>query len=333
MKKLTSGILCLVTILAVVCLVSTTVFAAPVKLKVSMGDPDAHFLVTTMKEVFKKQIEERSQGEIIVEVYSGGVLGSYRESIEGIQMGSIEASILNGAALTAYSPKFNAMGLPYLFSDREVLFEAYDGPVGKILFDTLPAFGMRGLVFTDNGFRSISNNRQPVKTPDDVKGLKIRTLESSVAIATWRALGANPTPISYGELYTALQQGVVDAQENPAVNMRELKLNTVQKYFSLTKHQADLDIFVISKSFFDKLSPKHQEIVTQAAVDFRDAHRRIFLEEDKKGLDEMVAEGLIVNDLTDAERKLFQDKVKPVYDEFRDAVGSDLMDLLLSYSQ
>ena len=333
MKKLTSGILSLAAVLALVCLASTTVFAAPVKLKVSMGDPDSHFIVRTMNSVFKKQIEEQSQGEIIVEVYTGGVLGDYRESLEGLQMGSVEAATVSGTSLTAFSPKFNCLGLPYLFSDRETLFEAYDGPVGKILFDELPSNGFHGLAFLDNGFRSISNSRHPVKTPDDVKGLKIRTLESAVAIATWRALGANPTPISYAEVYTALQQGVVDAQENPAVNMLEIKLHTVQKYYSLTRHQADLDFFVMSRAFYDKLSPKHQQIVMEAAVAFRDAQRNLFNEEEQKALAKMVAEGLIVNDLTDAERKLFQDKLQPLYTEFRGTVGAELMDLLLSYSK
>lgn len=325
--------LSLLVALSVISFTATVSSAAPIKMKISMGDPDSHINVRFVREVFQKMVEEESKGAIKVEIYSAGVLGSYRESIEGMQMGSMEAAQVNASTLSSFSPTFICIGLPYAFSDRETLFTAYDGPVGEKLFSTLPALGLMGAGILDNGFRSITNNRGPIRTPDDVKGLKIRTLESPIAIATWRALGANPTPISWGELYTALQQGTVDAQENAAVNMNEVKIHHVQKYYSLTKHQADLDLMIMRKSFFDGLSPEHQAIIQKAFAAYCQAQRDAFDQEEQETLATMVKEGLIVNDLTPEERKAFQAKVQPVYDQFKDEIGAELLDLVLSYSK
>ncbi len=320
-------------VVVMVFFVCAPVYAAPIRMKISMGDPDSHFNLVLMKKMFKEQIEKGTKGAIKVEIYGGGVLGSYREAIEGLQMASLEAAQVNAAALSGFSRKFDCIGLPYAFSDKKTFYKAYNGEVGKIIFATLPPVGIIGVGFLDNGFRSISNNRGPVTKPDDVKGLKIRTLESPIAIATWKAFGANPTPISYGELYTALQQKTVDAQENPAIIINEIKLQQVQKYYSLTRHQSDVDVMIMSKKFYDKLSPENQKVVMKAFADYCAAQQAMFEEEEGKAMAQIKKDGMIVNDLTPEQRKAFQDKVAPVYQQFRDEIGGELVDLILSYSK
>ena len=306
-------------------------YAAPFKMKISMGDPDTHINLKLMKEEFKPSLEKATKGQVVVEVYAGGILGSYRESIEGMQMGSIEAAQVNASSLTGFSKRYYCVGLPYAFPDKKSFYKAYNGAVGKKLFEVLPPVGLIGVGYLDNGMRSVTNNRKPIHTPDDLKGLKIRVLESPINIATWKLLGANPTPISYGELYTALQQKTVDAQENCAVIINEIKLQQVQKYYSLTKHQSDVDVLLISKKFYDKLSPELQKIVINELHKYCALQQKAFEKEDAKAMDKLKKDGMVVNDLSDTERKAFFDKVRPIYKQFRNEIGGDLVDLIMSY--
>ena len=327
MKKI--AVLCLAMFLtAAMCSLAS---ADPIKMKISMGDPDSHFNLVMMREMLKPQIEKESNGQIVVEVYAGGVLGGYRESIEGCQMGSIEMAQVNAAALTGFSKKFMCVGLPYAFSNKKTFYEAYNGKVGEMIFAELPKQGLMGVGYLDNGMRSVTNNRKPIVKPEDVAGLKIRVLESPINIATWKLLGANPTPVSYGELYTALQQGTVDAQDNSAVIINENKIQQVQKYYSLTRHQSDTDILIMRKSFYDKLSPELQEVVMQAIKDYCAAQQARYLEEEEKAMQKLREDGMEINDLTPEQIQVWKNAVKPIYDQFRDEIGPELVDLILSY--
>lgn len=288
--------------------------------------PADHATNMTAENVFKKEVEENSGGRIKVEIYPNSQLGGDRQTIEALNLGTLEMCIPGGTVLSGFIDDFMVLDLPFLFKSREEAFKTFDGPVGDELNKQLEDIGIVNLGYGENGYRHVTNNRGPVTSPENLKGLKIRTMENPIHMAAFKAFGANPTPISFNELFTALQQKTVDAEENPIAIIYTSKLYEVQKYLSLTGHVYTQCPYLISKSFFDSLPEDLQKVVRDAAKDTVTAQRQMCVDQEKEYLGELKENGMIINELTDEQKQAFIDAAKPVYDDYVKQYGSQLLD-------
>lgn len=325
MKKL----LAVFTVMAVVAVMAGAAFAAPeYTIKVAYIGSDSHPTMRAMKEYFVKPIEEGSQGRIKVELYPNAQLGGDREISEGVQMGTIQMAIPASAPLAGFDKRVQVLELPYLFTTKQAAFEAADGILGEKLNSYLAAKGMLILGFQENGFRHVTNNRGPVKTPADLKGIKIRTMENPIHLAFFKAVGANPTPMSWGELYTALQQGTVDAQENPYAMIVDGKFYEVQKYVSETGHVFSFEVLIANKKFMDSLPADLNELVVKSAREATLKQREYMDEEEAAFKDEVLKAGMIANSLTPEEKQPFVEAAEKIYPMFEKDFGEEVMEIL-----
>ena len=279
---------------------------------------------------FGKILEKETGGSIKVQVFSDGVLGGDRQTLEGLQMGTIHCTSVSTGPIAAFVPQFDVFDLPFLFKDKATAFKVADGPIGQELLDKLPAVGMIGFNYWENGFRHLTNNKREVKTAADIKGLKIRTLESKIHVDTWKQLGANPTPMSFSQLYTALEQGVVDGQENPFGNVVANKFNEVQKYLTTTGHVYNASPFLVSKKFYDGLTDKEKEAVKKAAKEAQAFQRAANDKEDQDSVAELTKRGMKITALNPGEQQKIVAELKPVYDKYSETLGKDLVNRLLT---
>ena len=279
---------------------------------------------------FGKILEKETGGSIKVQVFTDGVLGGDRQTLEGLQMGTIHCTSVSTGPIAAFVPQFDVFDLPFLFKDKATAFKVVDGPIGQELLDKLPAVGMIGFNYWENGFRHLTNNKREVKTAADIKGLKIRTLESKIHVDTWKQLGANPTPMSFSQLYTALEQGVVDGQENPFGNVVANKFNEVQKYLTTTGHVYNASPFLVSKKFYDGLTDKEKEAVKKAAKEAQTFQRAANDKEDQDSVAELTKRGMKITALNPGEQQKVVAELKPVYDKYSEALGKDLVNKLLA---
>ncbi len=320
------GIAALAAVLTVV--LTGAAFAAPeFVIKVGYILPETQSDHIIMRDVFKKDIEEKSGGRISVELYPNGQLGGDRELIESVQLGTVQVAIPATSALAGFDKRFQVFDLPFLFKSKETAFKALDGELGHKVDELLKPLGMRNLGYGENGYRHITNNRNPVRKPDDLKGIKLRTMENPLHLAFFKMLGANPTPMSFGELYTALQQGTVDGQENPVVLVYTAKFFEVQKFYSLTGHVYSATMLVANDDFFASMPEDLWKIVEDAGKRYVVEQRVLAEEQEHKFLDELKKVGLQINELTPEEKQLFIDATLPVYDQFKDIIGAELVEL------
>lgn len=279
---------------------------------------------------FGELVESKTNGSIKVEVYPNGQLGGDREVFESLQFGSIQGTTMSTGPIAQFVPKFNVFDLPFLFPNSEVAYGVLDGKIGTDLLAELESQNVIGLNYWENGFRHLTNGVKEVKTPDDVKGLKIRTLENDLHMDIWSELGANPTPMAFTELFAGLQQGVVDGQENPVGNVTANKFYEVQKYLSKTGHVYNASPFLISKDFWNSLSDEEKKAVQEAADEARDYQRELNQKEDEDGYKFLTENGMTVTDISDEEKEAFLEKVKPVYEKYSASIGEEFVDELLA---
>lgn len=280
---------------------------------------------------FKEKLESESDGRIKVELYPNGQLyGSDREAIEAVQLGNIEMTIPAVAAMASFNEKFQVFDLPFLFNNNEAAYKALDGELGQELMADLESNGLKGLVFGENGFRHVSNNEGPIEKPEDMEGLKMRTLESPLHTDTFNAFGANASPFAFGELYTALQQGTYDAMDCPISLYYTNKFYEVQDYLTLTGHVYAAAILLANNDFFNSLPDDLQTLVMEASEEFRDKQRELAQEQDVEFMEQLEAEGMQINDLTAEQRDEFRQAAQPVYEKYEEQIGKDLIDRALS---
>jgi tripartite ATP-independent transporter DctP family solute receptor len=302
-------------------------------IKVGYIGSDSHPTMKAMREVFAKEIEEGSGGKIKVELYPNGQLGGDRELCEAVQLGTIQMAIPASSVLSGFDKRIQVLDLPYLFTTRQAAFSAVDGILGEKLNSYMAAKGILILGYQENGFRHVTNNRNPIKTPEDLKGMKIRTMENPMHIAFFKELGANPTPMSWGELYTALQQGTVDAQENPYAMIYDGKFYEVQKYVSETGHVFSYEVLIANKKFIDKLPEDLRSLVIKAAKDATIKQRQFMEEEENFFKNKVIEAGMQVNVLTPEDKKPFIAAATKVYKQFEKELGKDLMDIVRQVQQ
>jgi C4-dicarboxylate-binding protein DctP len=279
---------------------------------------------------FKEKLEKESDGRIKVELYPNGQLyGSDREAIEAVQLGNIEMTIPAVAPLASFNEKFLVFDLPFLFNSNEAAYRALDGELGQELMADLEKNDLKGLVFGENGFRHMSNNNGPIENPEELKGLKFRTLENPLHTDTFKAFGANASPFAFGELYTALQQGTYDAMECPVSLYYTNKFYEVQDYLSLTGHVYAATALLMNNDFYNELPEDLQKLITEASEEYRDEQRGLAQEQDVEFLNKLKENGMQVNDLTDEQRDAFREAASSVYDQYVPKIGEDLVDKAL----
>lgn len=231
-----------------------------------------------------QKLAEKSGGTMQVNVYPSGQLGSERECLELVQLGGLAMTKVSASVLEGFAPEFKVFGLPYLFRDDAHKKAVLDGPIGKEILAAPQTKFMRGLCYYDSGSRSFYTKTRPVRSPDDLKGLKIRVQESPMAFALIRAFGASATPIAFGELYTSLQQGVVDGAENNPPSFHLARHYEVCKFYSLDEHTSVPDVVIISTHFWNSLTPQQQKWMQEAADESADYQRKLWQESTAESL-------------------------------------------------
>tara|TARA_B100000925_G_scaffold82365_1_gene58563 strand:+ start:15221 stop:16186 length:966 start_codon:yes stop_codon:yes gene_type:complete len=255
-----------------------------------------------------------SSGTMKIKIYPNQQLGSERECLELLQIGSLDITKVSTGVLENFSPNMKVFGLPYLFRDRAHAFSVLDGPIGKELLDQTSSFRIKGLAYYDAGSRSFYTKSKPIKSPSDLKGLKIRVMESVTAMKMVESMGGSPTPISWGELYTSLQQEVVDGAENNPPSFFLSKQFEVCRYYTLDEHTTLPDVLVSGSYFWESLN-ENQKMWLEEAVAISVVHqRKLWAKSEANSLRELKKAGV---EIVYPDKKMFEDMVKPVYDYYR----------------
>ncbi|WP_085505762.1 TRAP transporter substrate-binding protein [Thalassobacillus devorans] len=300
-----------------------------VVLKIGSVNSDKHTLYKGYKK-FQEIVEKETGGSVKVEIYPNGQLGDDRTMIEGLQLGTLEAVGVSTSMLANWAPQMLAYDLPFAFPNREVAYKVLDGPYGQKAGKTLESEGIVLLSYMENGFRHLTNDVKEVKSPSDIEGLKIRTMQTPMHIDTWKALGANPTPMAYTELFTAMQQGVIDGQENPYGNISVDKFYEVQKYLTETNHVYNPMGLVISKDFFGGLSEEQQKVIKEAAITASNYQRDLNEEKTKEYKKTLIDNGMQITELTEGQHQNFLESVQSVYSEYEGELGEENITEFLS---
>ena len=255
--------LVLAALMTVVAFSGTAMAAMKIKVGVVTKPGSAQNIVA---EKFKELIEARSKGDITVKIYHSKSIGNETEILQQIQMGTVQMGVITGGPFDTFDPIVRVINYPFLFGSHEQADAILDGPLGQEILKSLESSGFKGLCFSENGFRNLTNNKKAVRTPEDVSGLKIRVMSSALHKSIWQTLGANPTPMPW-PIYTELEQGVIDGQENPLWVMEVYKFYEIQKYMTMTRHVYSPHIDVASLMWWKGLKPEVQEMVQKAMYD------------------------------------------------------------------
>jgi tripartite ATP-independent transporter DctP family solute receptor len=300
--------------------------AAPITLKLAhVVSTSAPYHIGAME--FAKLVDQKTKGQLKIEIYPGGQLGKgERECIEGLQIGTIDLVATSTGPVGGFVPQMLVVDLPFLFRDNSHVDKVLDGPIGEGLLKDLSKAGIKGIAFWENGFRNLTNNKHPVNKPEDVKGLKLRTMENEVHMDAFRTLGADPTPMTWGEVYTSLQQGVIDGQENPINIIRTHKIYEVNKYLALTGHVYSPALLLMNENKFKSLSPDLQKALMESGKEAAKFERKFIRDNETKMLDELKGFGMQV---TYPDKKLFQKATEPTYKKYESRFGKDLIDKIV----
>jgi len=283
-------------------------------LKLAHGLDPSHPVHSAMVYM-AEQCEEISGGELTIEIYPSGQLGSEQQCVELLQIGSLAITKVSAAVMESFTEDFKVLGLPYVFRSREHSFKVLDGEIGDELLTSTVPFWIRGLCFYDAGSRSFYTIDKPVEHPDDLKGLKIRVMKSITAMEMVKAQGGSPTPISWGELYTALQSGVVDGAENNPPSFYTSHHYEVCKYYSLNEHTMVPDVLIISQKVWEKLSEQEKKWLQEAADRSVSVQRKLWAESEKESLEKVQEAGVTINY---PEKGPFAEKVTELLESYRD---------------
>jgi TRAP-type transport system periplasmic protein len=276
----------------------------------TVTNPD--FVHTKAAVWFKECVEKAAPGKLSVAVHHSASLGSETQVLQQIQLGTTQMSVCTTGPIEAFVPEIKALEMPFVFPSYEAADKVLDGPIGQELARKFEKSGFVALAFLDNGFRNVTNSKRPVKTPEDLKALKIRTMEAPTHLAIWRAIGANPTPMAW-PIFTQLQQGVIDGQENPIAVIYAAKLPEAgQKHLTLTRHVYSALVFVANKAFIEGLPAAERKVVMDCARTASLQGRSFIRDNEVKQLAELKAAGMQVEDKPDLEA--FRKATAPVID-------------------
>ena len=270
-------------------------------------------------DVFAMEVEKRTGGRYKIQTFYSGSLGGERESIEAVQLGTQELTFSSTGPVPNFVPAARILDIPFLFRDKAHARAVLDGPIGQDMLKEFDSKGFKALAWGENGVRHMTNSKRAVNAPEDLKGLKMRTMENPVHVAAYKGFGIITTPMAFPEVFTALQQGTVDGQENPLSVIMAAKFDQVQKHLSLTGHVYSPAIFLMNKASYDKMPPADQAAFLEAAKEAVKANRARVDEDDAKGVAELRGKGMQVNDNVDKAK--FQAALAPVYAQFESQFG------------
>lgn len=270
-------------------------------------------------QAFADEFAKLTNNRYKVSIFPSGALGGEREMVEGVQLGTLDLVVTSTGPVGNFVPETLITDIPFLFRDYDHARKTLDGQIGQDLLSKFPAKGMVALAWAENGFRHLTNSKRAVNTPEDMKGLKLRTMENPVHMTAFRALGASPAPMAFTELFTALQQGTVDGQENPIPVITSSKFGQVQKNLSLTGHVYSPALILASLQMFNGLSAADKKALQDAAKFGAKAMRKRVNEVESSGVAELKAMG--VNVVTDVDKSKFQSALAPAYAEYAKRFG------------
>ena len=282
---------------------------------------------------FKDELESKTEGRIEVQIFPNAELGGDEELCESVAMGTIQMALPSTSVLTAYKDEIGVLDMPYLFKDAQSAFNALDGELGAQIDEWIAGNGFISLGYVYNGPRCTTNNVRPIYTPADLAGLKMRVMSSPVFIAMYETLGANATPMSFSELFTGLQQNVVDGQENPPTLIYASGFQQVQKYLTMDSHVHNFLPILTNEAWFNGLSADDQAILKECCANMVTNQRNIELEDNETIVEKLESEGMEVNYLSDDQYQAFVDAVQPMYDSYKAQWGTEIFDLATSFNK
>lgn len=314
------------TVLATVTLAACGMAAAQDSktIKFATQNPKGHPLVAGM-EKFKQIVEAKAGGKLKVNLFPGGTLGSDQANVSALQGGTLEMVTMNSGILSNQVKEFAIWDFPFIFANAKEADAITDGPFGQKMHARLESKGLIGLAYYELGFRQITNSKRPITKVEDLEGLKLRVIPNPINVDWVKALGANPTPLPFPEVYGALEQGAIDAQENPISVINVNKLFEVQKYMVLSNHQYNPQSVLISKKFWDKLDANEKKIVADAAKESAKYQREVNRGQAASALENLKKSGMQVTELSAAELNKFRDKLRPVTAKYAVNVGQETM--------
>lgn len=278
----------------------------------------------TAIDTLAKEVEARSNGRYKIKTFYAGALGAEREAIEAVQLGTQELTWTSTGPIPNFVPEVKILDVPFLFRDYAHARAVLDGQIGQEMLKKFDDKGFKALAWGENGFRHMTNNKRPINAPDDMKSLKMRTMENPVHIQAYKGFGIIPTPMAFSEVFTALQQGTVDGQENPLSVITANKFEQVQKYLTLTGHVYSPGIFLMNKAVFDKLPAADQQIFLDAAKVAAKANRDRVDADEKTAVDYLRGKGMQVIDNVDKSK--YQAALAPVFADFEKQFGKPALD-------
>ena len=296
------------------------------KINISVAQ-NSHYGVAI--DTFAKEVEARTNGRYKIQTFYAGALGAERESVEGVQLGTLDLTMTSTGPLPNFVPEVAILDIPFLFRDYAHARAVLDGPIGQEMLQKFPPKGMVALAWGENGFRHMTNSKRPVNVPDDLKGLKMRTMENPIHIQAYKQFGILPTPMAFTEVFTALQQGTVDGQENPLSVITAAKLDQVQKNLSLTGHVYSPAVILMNKAQWDKLSAADKTAFLDAAKEAVKANRARIDDDERKAVADLRAKGM--NVVENVDKAKFQATLAPVYADFGKRFGQDNIDKIKNY--
>ncbi|QJQ99016.1 TRAP transporter substrate-binding protein [Halomonas sp. PGE1] len=281
-------------------------------------------------QYFGEILSQRTEGRISLNIFPNSQLGDDVQMMEMLQTGTLDLSYPSSSPAVTYVSELAAFDLPFLLPTREAAIAVMQSDVAQSMLDAFEGTGIKALTFSENGYRQLTNSARPVTSPEDVagldvRGLSVRTMENPVHLAIWQALGANPTPMAFGELFSAMEQGVVDGQENPWSTILTSNFHEVQDYGTESRHVYTPFIMMMSERTWNRLAPEYQELIQEAARQSAEYEIQLATEYDDWSRDQLEARGMQITRLDDEQIAAFQEAVQPVYDEWAPRIGEDLI--------
>ena len=294
--------------------------------KFALQNPKGHPLEQGAAK-FAELVASKSGGKMKVNVFAGGTLGGDAANVSALQGGTIEFVMLNSGILASQVKDFEVFDFPFMFANSKEADAVVDGPFGQKLHAKLADKNIIGLAYTELGFRNITNSKRPINTVEDIAGLKLRVIPNAINVDWVKALGANPTPLAFPEVYAALEQKAIDGQENPLSVILANKFFEVQKHLALTSHQYNPQSIIFSKKVWDTLSPAEQKILQDAASEAAKHQRQVNRDAVASQLDALKKAGMQVTEFSAAEQAKLRDKLKPVIDKHGAAISATVAEL------
>ncbi len=295
--------------------------------KFATQNPDGHPIVLGMKK-FAETVTAKSGGKIKINLFPGGVLGGDAPNISALQGGTLEMVVMNSGILASQAKEFAVFDFPFMFASSQEADAVVDGPFGKMMLSKLDAKSIHGLAYWELGFRNITNSKRLITKVDDIAGLKLRVIPNAINIDWVTALGANPTPMAFPEVYAAMEQKAIDGHENPFTVINANKFYEVQKYLAVTNHQYNPQTVIVSKKLWDTLSNDEKKIFSDAAAEAAIYQRKASREQSGAALENLKKNGMQVSEFSPAEMAKFREKMKPVIEKHSAIVGADVVGAL-----